>query len=98
MNSISQVTLAYIHWNQKFLSEHLSRVSWLPMCWNTNHDMPLVIISYFDVLGTRLAPHKTNSILFIDTNAVCWEVPPMTCAIGGRGLVNARCVLTAGQL
>jgi hypothetical protein len=26
-------------------------VGWLPMCWNTNHDMPLVIISYF-VSGT----------------------------------------------
>jgi hypothetical protein len=40
-----------MHGAKEFFPEHLTRVSRLPMSRNANHDLPLMIISYFHVNG-----------------------------------------------
>ena len=70
MNCHSKITLANIHWSQKFFLKHFSWMSRFSMSWYANHDTPLMVICYFNLKGTSFTPFEADPVLIVDSNAV----------------------------
>ena len=57
-----------LHWFQKVFEQNLARMDWGEFF--RVHGILSVIIHYLNVISIALAPHKTDTPLIIDANAV----------------------------